>query len=157
MLTHEVTREHNLKRISYEFSIFLTFFPLIAFGTHIQGLSFIDALFTATSAVCVTGLVTVPTSGFNPAGQIIILALIQLRAIGIMTLTASLILFLQGDLDLKMRINASRMTDSYSLAEVEGILATVIKYTFTAELAVMTRLCFSVASCPQAIFRGPLP
>lgn len=92
----------NLKNISSELSLFLTFFLLISVGfvvlqlpfiSHNQGLSTVDALFTATSAVCVTGLVTVPTSGFNLSGQIVILILIQLGAIGIMTLTSSLILF----------------------------------------------------------------
>lgn len=139
----------NLKDISSELSIFLTFFFLIVLGTallelplveHSGGLDFLDALFTATSAVCVTGLVTVPTSGFNLTGQLILLTLMQLGAIGIMTLTSSLILFFRGDLNLEMRLEASRMTGSYALAEVEGILATVLKYTLTAEVTGMALL-----------------
>ena len=59
-----------------------------------QGLSMLDAMFTATSAVCVTGLVVVDTgSFFNHWGQSIILILIQLGGLGIMTYS-SLVLFL---------------------------------------------------------------
>lgn len=51
-----------------------------------QGLSLIDALFTATSAVCVTGLVVVDTgTTFTPLGQMIILTLIELGGLGFMT------------------------------------------------------------------------
>ena len=63
---------------------------------HDQGLSWIDSLFTATSALCVTGLVVVDTgSFFNLTGQGVILGLIQLGGLGIMTYT-SLVLYLLG-------------------------------------------------------------
>lgn len=51
-----------------------------------QGISWVDALFTSTSAVCVTGLIVVDTgSHFSPVGQMVILSLIQLGGLGIMT------------------------------------------------------------------------
>ncbi len=54
-----------------------------------QKISFLDALFTSTSAVCVTGLIVVDTATvFTRTGQLIILALIQLGGLGIMTVTA---------------------------------------------------------------------
>jgi len=54
-----------------------------------ERVGFIEALFTATSAVCVTGLIVVDTgTDFNLAGQVVILALIQVGGLGIMTLTA---------------------------------------------------------------------
>jgi trk system potassium uptake protein TrkH len=57
-------------------------------------ISWVDALFTATSAVCVTGLIVVDTgSFFTQAGQTVILALIQLGGLGIMTYT-SLVFYL---------------------------------------------------------------
>ncbi len=63
---------------------------------HDQNLSWIDSLFTATSALCVTGLVVVDTGGFfNTTGQGVILGLIQLGGLGIMTYT-SLALYLLG-------------------------------------------------------------
>ena len=55
----------------------------------------VDALFTATSAVCVTGLVVVDTgSAFTPLGQAVVLLLIQVGGIGIMTLSAFILLML---------------------------------------------------------------
>jgi len=62
----------------------------------VQGISFIDALFTSTSAVCVTGLTVVDTSTcFTTLGKTIILFLIQIGGLGIMTLT-TFIVFLMG-------------------------------------------------------------
>lgn len=125
-----------------EFSVFLTFFILIAFGTaalampfvHYRGgISWLDKLFMATSAVCVTGLVTVPTSGFNLAGQSVLIMLMQLGGIGIMTITSSLILVFRGELNLHQRLMAASITESYALHEVEGVLVTVLKYTFFTE------------------------
>ncbi len=58
-------------------------------------LPFIDALFTATSAVCVTGLTTVDTASFSRFGQIVILALIQVGGLGIISFT-SLMLMMPG-------------------------------------------------------------
>ena len=56
-----------------------------------QGISAIDALFTATSAVCVTGLIVVDTATyFTGFGQAVILFLIQIGGLGIMTLSVAL-------------------------------------------------------------------
>lgn len=58
------------------------------YSTQHDPLPWIDALFTATSATCVTGLIVVDTgSFFTPFGQIVILLLIQVGGLGIMTLT----------------------------------------------------------------------
>lgn len=111
-----------------------TIFLQLPFVQHTSGLCLLDAVFTSTSAVCVTGLTTVSTSGFNVFGQIVLLFLVQLGAIGIMTLTASLILFFRGNLDLRMRAEASKLSSSHSLREGGGILKTVLTYTFTMEL-----------------------
>jgi len=71
-----------------------TFLFLIITGTILlylqSGLSFIDSLFTSTSAVCVTGLIVVDTAKLNTISQIIILILIQLGGLGIMTLTSGI-------------------------------------------------------------------
>lgn len=123
--------------------LIITFLVLILFGTvllkmpfvvHNQGLSFIDALFTATSAVCVTGLTVVNTSGFNQAGQWILLLLMQLGAIGIMTLNTSLLLLISGKLDLKQRISFSKLQDSLSFKSSTGILKFILQITFISEI-----------------------
>ncbi|MDH3381510.1 MAG: hypothetical protein OEL54_02315 [Flavobacteriaceae bacterium] len=104
------------------------------FVKHDGGLSFIDALFTATSAVCVTGLTVVTTSGFNLPGQIVLMFLMQLGAIGIMTLNASLILLISGNIDLKQRVSFSKLQDSISMKSSSGILKFILKITFISEI-----------------------
>lgn len=66
---------------------------LLPFSTPDGRIPFIDALFTAASAVCVTGLTVRPTgAAFTPAGQAVILGLIQLGGLGIMTFSSFLFL-----------------------------------------------------------------
>ena len=63
-----------------------------------HGISWIDALFTATSATCVTGLVSVDVpSTFTLEGQIIIILLIQIGGLGVMTLTSFSAMFFTGN------------------------------------------------------------
>ena len=70
-------------------------------------LSFIDALFTATSAVCVTGLIVVDTGTyFSTFGQIVIIVLIQIGGFGIMTITTILTLLIGRRIQLKSRLLA---------------------------------------------------
>ncbi|MEA3506561.1 MAG: potassium transporter TrkG, partial [Elusimicrobiota bacterium] len=74
-------------------------------GTTVNPIGFIDALFTATSAVCVTGL-TVKTTGefFSPLGQVIILLLIQIGALGYMSLASLLVILSRRGMSIKGRI-----------------------------------------------------
>ncbi|MDP0501608.1 MAG: potassium transporter TrkG [Verrucomicrobiota bacterium JB022] len=85
-----------LRRVNPGTILFGTFALLIVFGTlllklpnaTVGQLGWLDALFTSTSAVCVTGLIVVDTAtAFTPLGQGIILLLIQMGAFGIVTLT----------------------------------------------------------------------
>ncbi len=89
---------------STELIIVSTFLTVILIGSILLSMpfcnnsqiSYIDSLFTSTSAVCVTGLIVRDTgSDFNKAGQVIILILIQLGGLGVMTFF-SLIFFLTG-------------------------------------------------------------
>lgn len=69
---------------------------MLPVSTEGESMGFIDALFTSTSAVCVTGLTVVDTgSRFSPAGQAVILVLIQVGGFGIMTFS-TFILFMLG-------------------------------------------------------------
>lgn len=131
------------QKVHSEILFFATFLFLILAGSlalkmpfvlHDGGLSWLDALFMATSAVCVTGLATVATSGFNTWGQVVLLVLIQLGAIGIMTLASTILLALKGELGLQHRLQAAKMTGSSRLSEIERVLALILKYTFWAEL-----------------------
>ena len=145
----------------------LSFCLLIAFGTglllmpfvhHTQNLHFVDALFMSTSAVCVTGLATVPTSGFNIAGQLSLLLLMQLGAIGIMTLTSSFLISLKGNLKLKHRLNFSKLQDNYDLHDANYILKNIVKITLVTELigAIFLSIGFLLEGLPfgSAIYQG---
>ena len=91
----------------YVKSIFLGYVFIILLGTillslpisHIGELRFIDALFTSTSATCVTGLIVTSTSeNFTLIGEIIILTLIQIGGIGYMSLVIIFFLFVKDHL-----------------------------------------------------------
>ena len=122
--------------------LIISFTVLIFFGTvllefpfveHVEGVSVIDACFMATSAVCVTGLTTIPTSGFNLAGQLSLLLLMQMGAIGIMTLTSSFILALKGKLSLKHKVAFSKLQENFEIKDANQILRSILKITFVTE------------------------
>ncbi|MCH0541898.1 TrkH family potassium uptake protein [Streptomyces sp. MUM 203J] len=109
--------------------------PLASEQGHATG--FVTALFTATSAVCVTGLVVVDTgtywSGF---GEGVILALIQVGGFGIMTLASLLALLVSGRLRLRMQLTAAAETRSLGIGDVRRVLLGVAGTTAAVELAV---------------------
>ncbi|WP_327165485.1 TrkH family potassium uptake protein [Streptomyces zaomyceticus] len=98
---------------------------------------FVTALFTSTSAVCVTGLVVVDTgtywSGF---GEGVILALIQVGGFGIMTMASLLALLVSGKLRLRMQLTAAAETKSFGIGDVRRVLLGVAGTTLAVELAV---------------------
>lgn len=99
-----------------------------------SGISFIDALFTSTSAVCVTGLVVVDTgSFFTEFGQIIILVLIQIGGIGIMTFTSYFSFFFRGASSYENQLSIREMTNTEKIGEVFSILKKIILVTFLIE------------------------
>ena len=99
------------------------------------GAPLLTALFTATSAVCVTGLIVQDTptywSGF---GQGIILALFQVGGFGIMTGATLLGLLVTRRLKLSRRLIAQAETKSLSLGDVGGVLRLILMATVTIEL-----------------------
>ncbi|AFV01043.1 MULTISPECIES: TrkH family potassium uptake protein [unclassified Dehalobacter] len=94
-----------------------------------KGLPFIDALFTATSAVCVTGLVVVDTgSVFSVFGQIVILLLIQIGGLGFMTFATFFAILLGKKINLQERMI---LQEAYNQSSLEGIVR-LAKYIFLA-------------------------
>ncbi|MFR4384256.1 MAG: potassium transporter TrkG [Phascolarctobacterium sp.] len=74
-------------------------------NTNGQWSAFIDALFTATSASCVTGLAVVDTGkGFTYFGQTVLILLIQIGGLGIMTITSLLSVGMGKRIDIKHRL-----------------------------------------------------
>jgi trk system potassium uptake protein TrkH len=102
-------------------------------ATH-EGLPFIDALFTATSAVCVTGLVVVDTGQyFTVFGQSIILVLIQIGGLGIMTFTSYFSYFFRGDSSYENQLQLKEMTNTERIADVFSTLKKIILLTVLIE------------------------
>ena len=107
---------------------------LILPNATIGGISYIDALFTSTSAVCVTGLTVVDTgTHFTLFGQIIILILIQLGGLGIMTFTSYFSYFFRGSTSYHNQLLLKDLTNSEKLAGVFNTLKRVILVTFLIE------------------------
>ena len=101
----------------------------------------VTAVFTATSAVCVTGLTTVDTAAYwSPTGQAVILALIQVGGFGIMTLASLIGLFLARRMGLRTRLTAAAETKSIGLGDVRRVLRGVFLVTVVMETAVAVLL-----------------
>ena len=89
-----------------------------------ESLSVIDALFTATSAVCVTGLTIADTgSRFSLFGQIVIIVLIQVGGLGIMTATTLIALLLRKRIQLRERLT---IQESFNHITSEGLVRLVL-------------------------------
>lgn len=141
-------RENQLfaaRRLSPGMVFLLSFALLIGIGTLLLKtpkagtqvpLSWIDALFTATSAACVTGLtsVDVPTT-FSRHGQWIILGLIQIGGLGVMTLTYFFAYFLAGGVSLRSRIALRDLLSEENLDHIGTVLGVVVGFTLLIELA----------------------
>ena len=133
------------KRLSSFQIIILAFSGVILLGTLVlmlpissrdgQATSFLDALFTATSAVCVTGLVLHDTATYWSAfGQVVLLLLIQIGGMGVITVAASFSMLSGRRISLKQR---STMQEAISAPKVGGIVRLtgfIIKIALSIEL-----------------------
>lgn len=99
-----------------------------------QPIQFTDALFTATSAVCVTGLVTiVPATQFTVLGKGILLVLIQIGGLGVIACTFSFFLILKKKITLRERIIIQETYNMDTLSGLVKFLIKIIKGTFIVE------------------------
>lgn len=133
------------KRLTSFQIIILAFSGVILLGTLVlmlplssrdgQTTSFLDALFTATSAVCVTGLVLHDTATYwSVFGQVVILLLIQIGGMGVITVAASFAMLSGRRISLKQR---STMQEAISAPKVGGIVRLtgfIIKIALSIEL-----------------------
>lgn len=111
-----------------------SFLLILPNATH-NGISFLDALFTSTSAVCVTGLAVVDTgTHFTMFGQTIIMILIQVGGLGILTFASYFNYFFKGGTSYENQLSLSDMTSSRTLGEVFATLKYIILITFGIEL-----------------------
>lgn len=109
---------------------------------------FIDALFTSTTSVCVTGLVTVPTYSFwSPVGKIVILLLIQFGGLGFMTCFTMLLLALGKRITLKERLVIQDSLNEKGISGMVRLVKKIIKGTIFVELC--GALLLSIQMIPE--------
>lgn len=124
--------------------IAFTFLVVIAIGTFLlmlpvsnqnhEILNFIDALFTATSATCVTGLVTVvPAQQFTKFGQSVLIVLFELGGLGLMTFMAVLVLFVRQKLALNDKKAMKELLNQSSVINIKKFIREIILYSFIFE------------------------
>ncbi len=110
-----------------------------------SGISLIDALFTSTSAVCVTGLIVVDTGTyFTQFGQSIIAILIQAGGLGIMTFASYFSYFFRGQSSYENQLMIKDITNSEKIGEVFSILKKIILVTFLVEFIGGIFIYFSI-------------
>lgn len=99
-----------------------------------QSAPWLTALFTATSAVCVTGLVVVDTGSYwSPLGQVMVMGLFQLGGFGMMTSATLMGLLIGGHLKLRTRMLLQTETHALSMGDVRSVARTVLLVTLVCE------------------------
>jgi trk system potassium uptake protein len=106
---------------------------------------FLVALFTATSAVCVTGLVVVDTgTHWTPLGQVAILVMIQIGGFGIMALASLLAILVSRQLGLRNRLLLQSESGAVGIGQVRGVVlgvaAVMVAFEGVVAVAIGTRL-----------------
>jgi len=108
----------------------------IPISTHIGHIPWVDALFTATSAVCVTGLIVVDTgSYFTPFGQGVILGLIQMGGLGVMTIAVLLFRWIGRSISFRQRMAMQDLFAHTPREDILGLVNSILVLTFTVEAA----------------------
>ena len=144
---------HGKIRLTTSQCIILGFFGMILLGTFLLMLPFSsragaatpfsDALFTATSAVCVTGLVVYDTAAYwSMFGQTVIIILIQIGGMGVITVAASFALLSGRRISLMQR---STMQEAISAPKVGGIVRLT---SFIIRISLLIELLGAVAMAP---------
>lgn len=133
------------RRLQHPAQVILTGFGLaIAIGTALLSLpvatttgeraSFVDALFTATSAVCVTGLAVVDTQlHWSTFGELVILGLFQVGGLGIMTMAALTMLLVSRRLGLRTRLVAQMETKVPGLGGIRRTIRNIVIFSLICE------------------------
>jgi trk system potassium uptake protein TrkH len=139
--------------LTYPKIVAIGFALLILFGSALlmlpissktNSVSYIDALFTAASATCITGLVPFDTfSTWSVFGQIVIICLIQIGGLGFITILLLLVQLLKKRMSLKQKMLLKESIGSISLGNVKELIKDVIIFTASCEgagtLILMTR------------------
>ncbi len=141
-LTRKQKLSQKMKRTAPIRLIVISFLLLIALGTALLALPLasasggfthpLDALFTATSATCVTGLSVVDTtSHWSPFGQAVVLGLIQLGGLGLSTFATGFSLLVHRRLGLREMLLTGEASGS-DMPGAAGLLKLMLGFTFAA-------------------------
>jgi trk system potassium uptake protein TrkH len=104
----------------------------------------LDALFTATSAVCVTGLIVLDTpTHFSTFGQVVIMGLMQVGGLGIMTFSTFLAIALRRRLGVQDRIVMQDLLDERNIETLKMMVVNILKMTFIIEASGMLILAWA--------------
>ncbi len=139
-----MTNKMNIWRLTPPQILVLGFAVIIFLGAWLltlpiasatgHSISFIDALFTATSATCVTGLVVVDTgSAYTMFGQIVIVSLIQIGGLGFMTMATLVAFAFRKKITLKERLVLQEAFNQGSMEGIVRLIRQVIIYSLTIE------------------------
>ncbi len=119
---------------SFLFFIFIGSFLLMMPRCTLVDLSYIDSLFVATSAVCITGLTTIDVaSTFTPLGLLVLGLLIQIGALGVMTFTSFFALFFSGNTSIYSQLMVKDMIYSKSVNALLPTLLYIFLFTIVIE------------------------
>lgn len=126
-------RPAKLFVLSFMFLIVAGTMLLMLPGATVEGISFVDALFTATSAVTVTGLAVSDTGKFYTLfGQSVILFLVQAGGLGIMTFTSFLGFFFRGRTSIQEQMRIQDITN-VNLGGARNFIIQVVLFTLAVE------------------------
>lgn len=156
-----------IHRFSPQAFLVFSFFAVILIGAILlmqpfslrgNDISFIDSLFTATSATCVTGLTVVDTATkFSLIGKTILLALMQLGGIGVMSFSVLFLFFLKGKFGIGSREIIQETISFFNTQDLKSLLKSVFIYTIVIEsigaILLTARFCFYL-SFWDALFAG---
>ncbi|WP_057937061.1 TrkH family potassium uptake protein [Algoriphagus resistens] len=132
----------NELKLSPSLVFILSFILLILVGAGLlslpeastEGISFIDALFTSTSAVCVTGLIVLDTAkDFTFFGQVVIMILFQIGGLGIMVFTSFFGFFFKGSYSIENRLFIRDYINENNVNEIYTTLFKIISFTVLVE------------------------
>lgn len=134
---------------------FMLTMPEMTYQGHF---SFVDALFTATSATCVTGLIVVDTgSFFTPKGQFIILLLMQLGGIGIIAFASFFVVVLRQGFGVQQQLFLNDVLSGDSVQSSIQLIRPIILYTLVIELVGAILIYIQLGADPDHIFNQGTP
>lgn len=157
-----------MRRLQPALVLPLSFLALILVGTILlslpvswaegRSIHLIDALFTATSAVCVTGLITLDTaSEWSPVGQGVILVLIQLGGLGILTFSTFFLILAGRPISTSQRDILVRSHGRLTRISFRGLAVRIVTYALVLEVsgALILTMFFSRDGAPgNALWQG---